>query len=557
MHPVKERILRYEAKYGFNLEARRAFNRAIRGGVNPWQWVKGFFHRSKKTRSKKTQQPHHVSRLTQVPGNTSVSIKAYSTPTKKYGSAQTVPPLSTPSSKDGSSQTVQPFSTLRHSESDTPTIQPSNTKIRKRKRHESPPKQTSRPQYGLRHALDQRRKYKQKSGLKHAIQQSTKHGRKSGLRHVLLQRRSRFNTKKPKKTPSRKMTSPTRIASSSSATTTTSKATYTPRHVPVSMSHKSTPKATHRDHHVPVSKPRTSTSSTPHDPHHIPIPMPRKPPKTTHKTTTSTISVWYEGKQGYQLGSTSERLINKIDRTITIDFPDNLTRDTSLNRVTFHDPQRFQHAYDVLKEYGGSPQNLSNLNYYFKEHEHGGGGDCFLYAWMGSSKEQNNNTEYDDRVKDLLQTCPQWNTIQRYEQEVARGIIHRNKPILQKRIKQAEMRCLREVVGNFMRVELERRSDRLQPRDKKYMENVIQRITTRGTWLQDEDIIKIADYMNMRFFVFIEATNTWQIYEPPTDPEGIYVPTYYIINKGLSNNGWAGFHYKSLTKLYKGNFDSP
>ena len=51
MHPAKERILRYEAKYGFNLEARRAFNRAIQGGGNPWQWIKGLF----KPKSKPTQ----------------------------------------------------------------------------------------------------------------------------------------------------------------------------------------------------------------------------------------------------------------------------------------------------------------------------------------------------------------------------------------------------------------------------------------------------------------------------------------------------------------------
>lgn len=38
MHPIKQRILQYEEKYGFNLEARRAFNQAIQGGGNPFSW---------------------------------------------------------------------------------------------------------------------------------------------------------------------------------------------------------------------------------------------------------------------------------------------------------------------------------------------------------------------------------------------------------------------------------------------------------------------------------------------------------------------------------------
>ena len=47
MHPIKQRILEYEKKYGFNLEARRAFNQAIQGGGNPFSWfgnkVKSWF----------------------------------------------------------------------------------------------------------------------------------------------------------------------------------------------------------------------------------------------------------------------------------------------------------------------------------------------------------------------------------------------------------------------------------------------------------------------------------------------------------------------------------
>ena len=48
MHPVKERILRYEEKYGFNLEARRAFNRTIRGGGGIRDILMNLFKRNRK-----------------------------------------------------------------------------------------------------------------------------------------------------------------------------------------------------------------------------------------------------------------------------------------------------------------------------------------------------------------------------------------------------------------------------------------------------------------------------------------------------------------------------
>lgn len=576
MHPVKERILRYEAKYGFNLEARRAFNQAIRGGgKNPWKWFMGLFKSKSKT---KNQQRHHVSNNKQPTKVTFSTIQPRYTLPYKVASSPTIQPHSTLPHNGTLPRTVRPHSTPRHTQPRMLNIPHVSTTTRKRK-HNEPllPKQ----KYGLKYVLSQTKKHPPRYGLKHVMSQMKKHPPRSGLKYVLSQQRKQFSKPKeqlpiyvpspPKKQPKK---TPTRIASSLSTTKT-----HQARPLSFPTPHTTTPKATHQARPLPFSTPRTPRSTTNPGTASSSKPKPNKSSRgilegvnsslKSHKTRrvtrtpggapkTSVKSVWYEGRSGYDRGTTNTRRINNGDVTITL--PHNRIINTTLDKVTFKDPKRFQEAYCHLYNSIRHPssqdkENLSNLNYYFKEHEHGGGGDCFLYAWLGSSLEQNNGKGYDERVKDLLQTCPQWNTIQRYKQEVAKGIFHKNKHILQKRIKEKEMLCLREVVGNFMRVELERRSNRLQTRDKEYMKDVIRRISTKGTWLQDADIIKIADYMNMRFFVFVEAYNTWQIYEPPSNPENIDIPTYYMINKGGSNSGWAGYHYKSLTKLYKGNFD--
>ena len=108
MHPVKERILRYEAKYGFNLEARRAFNQAIRGGgKNPWKWFMGLFESKSKT---KNQQRHHVS------GNKQPTIPPRSTLPQNGTLPTTVQPQSTVRQNGTLPTTVQPHSTPRHTQ---------------------------------------------------------------------------------------------------------------------------------------------------------------------------------------------------------------------------------------------------------------------------------------------------------------------------------------------------------------------------------------------------------------------------------------------------------
>lgn len=583
MHPVKERILRYEAKYGFNLEARRAFNQAIRGGgKNPWKWFMGLFKSKSKT---KNQQRHHVSGNKQPTKVTFSTIPPRSTMPHRVASSPTIQPHFTLPHNGTLPRTVQPHSTPRHTQPKMLNIPHVSTTTRKRK-HNEPllPKQ----KYGLQYVLSQTKKHPPRYGLKHVMSQMKKHPPRSGLKYVLSQQRKQFSEpkeqlpiyvpsppkKQPKKIPSLEMTSPpTRIASSFSTTTTRQ---VRPLSFPTP--HTTTHTATRQARPLPFSTSRTPRSTTNPGAASSSKPTPNKSSRgilesvnsspKSHKTRrvtrtpggapkTSVKSVWYEGEGGYDHGTTSTRQIR--NGYVTITLPDNRIRNTTLDKVTFEDPKRFREAYCYLYNSIHHPssqdkENLSNLNYYFKEHDHGGGGDCFLYAWLGSSLEQNNGKGYDERVKDLLQTCSKWTAIKTYKDEVARGIIS-NQDVLQKRIKETEMLCLREVVGNFMQVELETRSEKLYTRDKEYMKDVIQRISTKGTWLQDADIIKIADYMNMRFFVFVEANNTWQIYEPPSNPENIDIPTYYMINKGQSNSGWAGYHYKSLTKLYKGNFD--
>ncbi len=41
MKSIKERIVEYEAKYGPNIHARRAYNYSLRGGMwwKPWTWT--------------------------------------------------------------------------------------------------------------------------------------------------------------------------------------------------------------------------------------------------------------------------------------------------------------------------------------------------------------------------------------------------------------------------------------------------------------------------------------------------------------------------------------
>lgn len=48
MHPLKARILEYEKQYGFNLQARRAFNNMLRGGgfKDLKDWITKLFHRT-------------------------------------------------------------------------------------------------------------------------------------------------------------------------------------------------------------------------------------------------------------------------------------------------------------------------------------------------------------------------------------------------------------------------------------------------------------------------------------------------------------------------------
>ena len=641
MHPLKERILRYEEKYGFNLEARRAFNQAIRGG-GFFSWLSSKF-KKKPTRQPKLdlntpidltdkQQTHHTKPGKQRNHKRRRRQKyKYETIPKPRTPTPYIDAYFTPNSNDESSMSstessIDKIKSFHQSESPkndfmnqyrSPYFTQPNTQqhipnVARQQRNNF--MDQYRSPYFQRQKITKNAKNasvsKQRRNNPQPIQ-PTKPKRKKMKRQPTKGALPK-NTAKPMQSPS-SMHNPQLLSSTSSTASSTSKK---PRSVPISKLRKPTNTTKSIQSPSSMSNPQLSSSifsTSPSTPLQIIHKKPRekrridkmerrlfnkgviqykdcekynpsgsnKPSSTTtssspsrsHTTlrvtrkhnnapkTTSVISVWYEGKKGYEHGTTSTRQIR--NGYVTITLPDNRIRNTTLDKVTFEDPKRFREAYCHL--YNSIPDslfisrqendNLSNVNYYFKEHEHGGGGDCFLYAWLGSSLEQNNGEEYDDRIKDLLQTCTKWTAIKKYKKKVARGIIS-NRHVLQKKIKQAEMLCLREMVGNFMRGELERRADILGLRDKEIMKGVIQRISTKGTWLEDADIIKIADYMNMRFFVFVEATNTWQIYEPPTNPKDIYVPTYYIINKGQSdNNGWAGYHYKSLTKLYEGNFD--
>lgn len=182
-------------------------------------------------------------------------------------------------------------------------------------------------------------------------------------------------------------------------------------------------------------------------------------------------------------------------------------------------------------------QNLELLNYIFEEHDHGGGGDCFLFAWMGSSKEQYGRygREYDERLQEIFTAC-QINDIN----------IESDK---------SKMHCLRRVASQIIEQKLtEKRSSegRTLTDDER---EIIRRIQTPKIWLQDADINKIAEYMNLRFFIFVEGTNMWREYGPARyDPNTTDVPTYYLINKGGEQNGFLGFHFRSLTKKCEGRF---
>lgn len=345
MHPVKERILRYEAKYGFNLEARRAFNRAIRGGVNPFKWIKGWFHRSKKTRSKKTQQPRQT------------SFTPYTT------------------------QTQQP-----------------------RQTSQSPPIQQTK---GL-----HKRKATSLSRPPHDVIDLTKH--------------------------------------------TTS--TLTPQ----------------------ATKKTTTTIDF-----------------TQSKRLRSKHYKWYTG------------YCNKAE--------------------TIHE---MPHA--TLSQQIAFAQKLELLDYIFEEHDHGGRGDCCLYAWMGSSKEQY-GISYDERLQQIFQTCQ------------SNGMnIESDK---------SKMICLRRVASQII-------EDKLTEKRKLQNEtltdderDIIRRIKTPTIWLQDADISKIAEYMNLRFFIFVEGTSRWREYGPARyDPNTTNVPTYYLINKGGEQDGFLGNHFRSLTKKCEGHF---
>lgn len=178
-------------------------------------------------------------------------------------------------------------------------------------------------------------------------------------------------------------------------------------------------------------------------------------------------------------------------------------------------------------------QKLSLFDWNFEEHEHGGGGDCFLYAWMGSSSEQ--YPKGDARLEQIFQTCQ------------SNGIDVSSK--------ESRMKCLRRVVSKIVSDKIKQRR---QSQNRPLNENdskIIKRIKTPTIWLQDADINKIAEYMNLNFFIFVEADNTWREFGPARyDPNTTNVPTYYLINKGEEQDGFLGFHFRSLTKTYPGNF---
>lgn len=192
--------------------------------------------------------------------------------------------------------------------------------------------------------------------------------------------------------------------------------------------------------------------------------------------------------------------------------------------------------YATLNQQIAFAEKLQLLDFNFQEHDHGGGGDCFLYAWIGSSQEQYG--ERDERLNQIFLSCR------------SHGMDIESK--------EAKMRCLRNVVSDVVERGLTNRrkgqNRELSVQDRE----IIKRIKTPGQWLQDIDIEKIAEYMNLNFFLFINLQRVWRVFGPARyDPKTTDVPTYYIINKGGIRNGIIGVHYMSLTKLSKGHFSCP
>ena len=418
MHPAKERILRYEAKYGFNLEARRAFNRAIHGGgKNPWQWIKGLF----KPKSKPTQQTHHISRRKQ-PTNTIIhqNIQPYSTKPRTH--------------RNMSSQTVQPISTPTHEQTDKPNIPPLVTQ-----------------------KLPDWQRTLSRSSNPSIKQETHRHVQINKLPHWqrTLLIKSRKNTSKRKRDVMDLTNNKPSTLTSHAATKTTNATDLTQSKLSKLSNHSKHSKHLHSRH-----------------------------------------SKWY---QGYC------NKANMIHENPNVSFKD---------KIAF-------------------AQKLDLFDWTFKEHEHGGGGDCFLYAWMGSSGEQYPNG--DERLGQIFQTCS------------SNGIDVSSK--------ESRMKCLRRVVSEIIEQKLteKRRSEgRTLTSDER---EIIHRIQTPREWLQDADISKIAEYMNLNFFIFVEADNTWREFGPARyDPATTDVPTYYLINKGGEQQGFLGFHFRSLTRQKPGRF---
>ena len=478
MHPIKERILEYEKKYGYNLQARRAFNQAIMGGVNPFSW---FGTKLKSWFGKKDKQTSYTkSDLFKTP-------KPVSTPAYRSTFGESKPISNNPSIVSKSSK---PY---RSTFGESKTISNNPSIVSK----------SSKP-------------YRSTFGESKSI------------------------SKKP-----------------SNASDSSQPSQYIPKN-----KFKTTYGNASEHNKYKMSKPSTTTINNPFENLHF---------------TSNDIFDLTTKQQKYPLQN-NKPSDGFVDLTSSTKTQSNFNKRKITN--TFQNPHRKQNRFDETNEWrvaycklaellAGSYreptiqqqmqmfENLEKVDFIFEEHEHGGEGDCFLYAWIGSSEEQN-----DDRVSSLIQTCD-FNTssntleqIKALQQRLQQARTTKNLKyvdFLKQEIMRHKMMCLRQVLGDHMKEQLHSR--KLEPLNKQNLKNTIDRIYKQGTWIQDEDIQKIADYLNFQFYVYIQNEQMWRMFTPTKVDPNIKVSTFYLVLIGSQYDNFVGSHFRSLTKKYKGNFN--
>lgn len=152
---------------------------------------------------------------------------------------------------------------------------------------------------------------------------------------------------------------------------------------------------------------------------------------------------------------------------------------------------------------------LQRVNAYFRPVEAGGGGDCFFFSLLYYNATYLNSK----RIYSIIQRCHENNI-------------------------DDQVKCLRETVYRMA--------------NTKDIDS-LQRIKTMGKWMRDEDIVVIANTLNIIVYLYSQVEGFWRLYEPFSPTPNC--PIFYMINLGTTiKNGSAGYHYQPLLREQDGNF---